>query len=96
MTALMTSAKPSLGVDAMPDTSVSGPREDGLWCCACGIWRTEDNGMKLCPVSHAQMQAMTSPAEGLSHLWAHGSFERAMRIWERDAPIREALEVANV
>ena len=44
-----------------------GPRDDGYWCCACGVWETDENGLETCPVSRAQMQALTPQAKGLSH-----------------------------
>jgi len=67
---------------------MTGPRDDGVgWCCMCGVERSEGNGMEECPVSRAQM----STEHGLSHLWAFGIHERAMRIWEQDAPIRARL-----
>jgi hypothetical protein len=56
----------------------------------CGVDRTEANGMEECPVSRAQM----ATEHGLSHLWAFGTHERAMRIWEQDEPIRRRLAVA--
>jgi hypothetical protein len=70
---------------------VTGPREDGGgWCCMCGVHHTEENGLEECRVSHEWM----SPSKGLSHLWAYGTHERAMRIWERDAEIRKRLRIA--
>ena len=70
---------------------MTGPRDDGVaWCCMCGVEHTEANGLEECPVSREWM----TPARGLSHLWAYGTHERAMRIWERDAGIRKQLGIA--
>lgn len=68
---------------------MTGPRQDGPWCCMCGVWRTDDNGLERCPVSHLQMTEMG--ANGLSHLWAYSSHPRAMKIWDSDARFREQL-----
>ncbi len=65
------------------EQSNSGPRGNGEWCCSCGVWKTARNGMEECPVSAVRMGG-----KGLSHLWARGIFERAMRIWQDDANIR--------
>ena len=71
----------------MSRSATTGPRSDGGgWCCMCGAWHTDENGLERCPVSHRQMQAMGG--EGLSHLWAYGVHERAMTVWERDAKWR--------
>jgi len=59
----------------------------------CGVWHTDENGLERCPVSHAQMQAMAHPTDGLTHLWARGTFQRALNIWDRDAEIRLKLTV---
>lgn len=53
----------------------------------CGVHLTETNGREECPVSKAQM----ATRKGLSHLWAYGTHERAMRIWKQDAEIRDRL-----
>lgn len=69
-----------------------GPRDDGGgWCCMCGVWKTEQNRLERCPVSHAQMRALSGSPSGLTHLWAFGIHDRAMKIWEQDAPIRQRL-----
>ena len=73
-----------------PGQRGSGPRSTGKWCCACGAWGTEDNGLEECPVSTARMKAMGAE-KGLSHIWAYGVFERALTIWHDDANARHRL-----
>lgn len=65
----------------------SGPRMRGEWCCMCGTWKTKDNGIEECPVSRERMKLK----RGLSHLWATGQHQRAMKVWEADANIRARL-----
>ena len=71
------------------DCDCHGPRIQGYWCCSCGVWRTDDNGLERCPVSHVRLQPRGG--EGLSHLWAGWNHAAAMKIWERDADIRAGL-----
>lgn len=60
---------------------MKGPIKNKFWCCVCGVHQTEENKLERCPVSHREMSAMGG--EGLTHLWAFGIFEQAMKIWER-------------
>lgn len=69
-----------------------GPREDGRWCCACGVHYREEIGMETCPASAVRMHALGG--KGLTHLWANGTFERALKIWNDDAYIRARLALA--
>jgi hypothetical protein len=78
------------------EASTAGLRYDGgAWCCSCGVWKNENNGMERCSVSHARMQAMGGHLEGLSHLWAYGVHDRALSVWSKDANVRARLQAAN-